>query len=182
MARVARSHGLSAEGSTFEEWDAASRMFDLVISGQAWHWVDPVLGPRKAADLLRPGARFAAFWNLGEHEPVVRDAFDRVYADAGIDTSDSVALGTYRRGGGSTIGDLATSRRFEAAEARRYGWVQRYSRDDWLDQLPTHSDHRTLPPETLASVLHAVGEAIDALGGSLVVHYDTLLVTALRLP
>ncbi|TMD83661.1 MAG: class I SAM-dependent methyltransferase, partial [Chloroflexi bacterium] len=41
MVRVARSHGIQVEVSTFEAWEPAHRLFDLVVSGQAWHWVDP---------------------------------------------------------------------------------------------------------------------------------------------
>ena len=29
--------------------------FDLVVSASAWHWVDPEIGPAKAARVLRPG-------------------------------------------------------------------------------------------------------------------------------
>jgi len=182
MAEVSRAHGLQVEVGKLEEWDAGRREFDLLVSGQAWHWVDPVVGFAKAAEVLRAGGRFAAFWNLGEHEPPMREAFERVYGDLEIDTKNSVALGTYRRDGGDpTIDRLAASGRFEPAEARRYFWDQRYSRDQWLDQLPTHSDHRMLPPDKLDAVLREVGAAIDALGGSIVVHFDTLLVTARRI-
>jgi trans-aconitate methyltransferase len=41
MAEVARTHGVDVEVSGFEDWDAAGRRFDLLISAQAWHWVDP---------------------------------------------------------------------------------------------------------------------------------------------
>lgn len=41
MAVVARRHGPDVEIARFEEWDPAGRTFDLVTSGQAWHWIDP---------------------------------------------------------------------------------------------------------------------------------------------
>ena len=182
MALVARGHGLSVEAATFEEWDPAGRSFDLVVSGQAWHWVDPTVGPLRAAAALRTGGRFAVFWNLGEHEAAVNQAFTDVYSGLGLDMRDSVALGTYRRDGGAgTVSELAASGAFSGTEVRRYFWDQRFSRDEWLDQLPTHSDHRILPPEKLEAVLRGVGAAIDAMGGSILVRYDTMLVTALRI-
>src|SRR5579875_1636628 len=49
MAELARSHGVPVEVSSFEGWDAAGRMFDLLTCGQAWHWVDPARGVPKAA-------------------------------------------------------------------------------------------------------------------------------------
>ena len=39
MAEVARGHGLTVEVDSFEEWDDGGRTFDLVIAGQAWHWM-----------------------------------------------------------------------------------------------------------------------------------------------
>ncbi|WP_244203421.1 class I SAM-dependent methyltransferase, partial [Streptomyces rhizosphaericus] len=59
MADVARRLGTAVEVATFEAWDPAGRHFDAVIAGQAWHWVDPVAGAAKAAQVLRPGARLA---------------------------------------------------------------------------------------------------------------------------
>lgn len=41
MARIARERGFQVETGKFEDWDPAGRLFDAVISGQAWHWVDP---------------------------------------------------------------------------------------------------------------------------------------------
>src|SRR5436190_2520948 len=75
MAEVSRSHGLEVEVSKFETWEPDGRAFDLLVSGQAWHWIDPTVGPTKAGRVIRPGGRFAAFWNLGEHEPETLEAF-----------------------------------------------------------------------------------------------------------
>src|SRR5206468_196610 len=77
---AARSYGLHVEAGTFEEWDAAGRTFDLLIAGQAWHWVDPEPGARKAAAVLRPGALAAMFWNQARQADGVREAIEGVYA------------------------------------------------------------------------------------------------------
>lgn len=53
MADLARARGLEVEVATFEAWDPVGRFFDAVIAGQSWHWVDPVVGAAKAAQLLR---------------------------------------------------------------------------------------------------------------------------------
>src|ERR1700730_12715980 len=42
MAAIARRRGLAVEEGAFEDWDPAGRQFDLLVSAQAWHWVDPV--------------------------------------------------------------------------------------------------------------------------------------------
>lgn len=56
----------------------------------------------------------------------------------------------------------------------------RYSRGQWLDQLGTHSDHIALPSPELVTLLDAVGTAIDRLGGSITVRYETRLISAQR--
>ncbi|MFY1631656.1 class I SAM-dependent methyltransferase, partial [Solwaraspora sp. WMMB335] len=55
MAEFARRSGVEVEVATFEDWDPAGRVFDAVVAGQAWHWVHPVAGATKAAQVLRPG-------------------------------------------------------------------------------------------------------------------------------
>src|ERR1700728_1109954 len=79
MADLARRSGVEAEVATFESWDPAGRAFDAVIAGQAWHWVDPVAGAAKAAQVLRPGGRLAVFWNAFGFPPDLGAAFAAVY-------------------------------------------------------------------------------------------------------
>ena len=67
---------------------------------------------------------------------------------------------------------------FEAVAARRFVWHARHTSAEWVEQLVTHSDHALLPDERRTRLLAAVGDAITRLGGSLLVHYETRLVTA----
>lgn len=53
MADFAQTTGLPVEVSTFEAWEPGGRTFDTVIAAQSWHWVDPVAGAVKAAQVLR---------------------------------------------------------------------------------------------------------------------------------
>lgn len=183
MAAVARRHGIDVVVSSFEAWDPPAERFDLVISGQAWHWVDPAIGPAKAAAVLRPGARLAAFWNSYAHAPEDRAAFDEAYRRHAPDlVAGSVITGTFSWNDEVYVAPLQASGRFEAIEQRRYPWSRAYRRDEWLDQLPTHSDHRTMNPETLKALLTDLGAAMDALGGQIVVDHTTRLIAATRRP
>jgi SAM-dependent methyltransferase len=183
MAAVARRKGLTVEEATFEEWPAAGRQYDLVVSGQAWHWVDPERGPAKAASVLVPGGRLAVFWNLGRHDDETQAALDEVYGrHAPALLKGSIALG--RVFGDRSEGDMATILAvgaFGEPEVRHYERVETYTTAEWLDQLPTHSDHALLEPADRAALLDAVGDAIEGMGGRLALTFDTLLVTATRL-
>lgn len=79
MADVARAAGLPVEVAAFEDWDPAGRAFDAVVSAQTWHWIDPVAGAAKSAQVLAPDGRLAAFWNVGRPSPEVAEAFGTVY-------------------------------------------------------------------------------------------------------
>jgi SAM-dependent methyltransferase len=69
---------------------------------------------------------------------------------------------------------------FGEPEQWQFDWERTYTRDEWLDQLPTLGSLTQLPPGKLAAVLEGVGAAIDAIGGSFTMHYTTVAVTAAR--
>jgi SAM-dependent methyltransferase len=179
MADVARRHLPVVEIAAFEEWDGAGRQFDLAISGQAWHWVEPARGAVRLLDVLRPGGRVGLFWNLGRHEDAIRPAVDQVYkrlAPAGVRN----VLGSLRDGDDVFLEPLVASGGFDPPEIRTYRWEQRYTRAEWLDQVPTHSDHRLMADDDRARLMAAVGAVIDDFGGSFTMVFDTTLITARR--
>src|SRR5882757_626149 len=79
MAEFARGTGVETEVSTFESWDARGRRFDAVVAGTAWHWVDPVKGAAKAAEVLRPNGLIATFWHVFDLPKPIGQAFVTVY-------------------------------------------------------------------------------------------------------
>jgi hypothetical protein len=60
---------------------------------------------------------------------------------------------------------------------RRYPWSQKYAAGEYLDLLPTSSDHRLLPPGQRKGLLHELRRAIEMHGGCIEVQYDALLCT-----
>jgi SAM-dependent methyltransferase len=179
MAAVACRYLPAVEVAPFEAWDAADRAFDLAIAGQAWHWVDPVVGAARLAAVVKPGGRFGLSWNLGRHEDAIRPAIDAAYERAAPAAVRS-SLGPVREDTDQYVEPIAAADAFEAVEERIYGWQHRYTRDEWLDQLPTHSDHRLLTGDDRARLLDAVGAVIDDFGGNFTMDFETVLITARR--
>jgi hypothetical protein len=70
--------------------------------------------------------------------------------------------------------------RFSDPEQWRFDWEWSYTREEWLDLLPTRGALTRLPPDKLAEVLESVGTAIDAMGGGFTMRYATVVVTAAR--
>lgn len=180
MAAVARRSGIDVQVSKFEEWDPVGRLFSLAICAQAWHWLEPGRTLAKLGSMLNPGGRVALFWNKGSHDLEFQVLLDRVYARhaPGLD-SYSILLGLPIEDRiNAARQSLSASSHFNVHEVVRYPWEKRYTRDEWLDHLPTHSDHRTLPESQRKALLDDIGNLIDASGGTVILHYTTWLLSA----
>jgi SAM-dependent methyltransferase len=183
MAEIARGSGVEVEVATFEDWDPAGRYFDAVVAGTAWHWVDPVAGAAKAARVLRPGGRLAPFHHVFEPPPEVTAAAAEVYRRVVPDPPFNLGghksnLDLYQPLFAKIADGIREAGGFSEPEQWRFDWECTYTREQWLDQLPTTGALTQLPPDKLAQVLDGVGAAIDAIGGSFTMRYTTVAVTA----
>jgi SAM-dependent methyltransferase len=184
IAAFARHHGLEVEVAKFEDWDPAGRRFDMLIAGQTWHWIDPVAGPTKAKSVLGRGGRIAVFRNdlqlPAELTEAFAEAYDRVLPDLPLnphrqplhatETLSEKAINRLRQAGG-----------FDTPQLWTFEWQRLYTRDQWLDQLPTSGLLTRLPQPALAELLAGVSAAIDTtVDGSFTARYTTLTVTAQR--
>jgi SAM-dependent methyltransferase len=182
MAEWARLHGLEVEVSTFEDWDPAGRTFDAVVAGMTWHWVDPVAGVVKAAQALRTGGRLALFWYVFQPPADLAAAFSAVYrrvlpgspfakgAMPGLDAYSAFftkAEDGIRQAGG-----------FGEPEQWRFDWDQTYTRDEWLEFVPTSGGHHLFPRALRDELMAGIGAAVDAAGGSFTMHFTAVAVTA----
>lgn len=183
MAAAARNRGLETEVATFEGWDPAGRLFDAVVAGQSWHWVDPLQGAYKAVDVLRPGGRFAAFWHVFQLPPEVAEGFAAAYqravphAPAEPPSAEQLMSG-YETMFAKVADGLWETGAFTEPEEWRFDWEYHCTRDAWLDQLPTLGLLTSLPPDKVAQVLEGAGAAVDVVGGSFTMRYTTVAVTA----
>jgi SAM-dependent methyltransferase len=188
MAEIARGHGVDVEVAAFEGWDAAGRTFDRVASAQAWHWLDLPVATAKAASLLRPGGTLGLIWNAGCQPDDLADALDEVYATVvppgghrlfrgyAADRSSDMKAGL-----DSEIDAISAVTALGAPTEKWYPWTRVYRRDEWLDQLVSRSDHAALEPTVRDRLFEAIGAAIDDQGGSFVMNFETVLITATRL-
>jgi ubiquinone/menaquinone biosynthesis C-methylase UbiE len=76
---------LSLQVSSFEDFAAADASFELIVSGTAFHWVDPEVRFRKPARLLRPGGWLALLETGERYDDPFRAALRGMWADRGGD-------------------------------------------------------------------------------------------------
>lgn len=69
---------------------------------------------------------------------------------------------------------------FTDLTARAVSWHEPRSTADYLGLLGTHSDHILLPDAARERLFAAVAAAIDAVGGSFELTYETVLCLARR--
>jgi SAM-dependent methyltransferase len=188
MAAIARGHGVDVEIAAFEGWDAAGRTFDRVTSAQAWHWLDLPIATAKAASVLRPGGRLCLIWNAGCQPDDLADALEEVYANVVPSGGHRLFRGyaanrssDVKTGLDSEVDAVSAVREFGAPTEKWFPWKRAYERDEWLDQLLSRSDHTALEPAVRDVLFEAIGAAIDDHGGTFVMDFKTVLITATRL-
>ena len=184
MADQARQRGLEVEVATFEGWDPAGREFGAVVAGQAWHWIDPVAGAAKAARSLRPGGRLAVFWNASQPPPDLAEAFAAVFRmvlpDSPLFRRPAPGAEAYSGLSAKAADGIREAGAFGDPEQWEFEWDRPYTRDEWLEQVPTSGFAARLQPDTMRQILAGIGSAIDAAGGSFIMHYTAVVVTAAR--
>jgi SAM-dependent methyltransferase len=166
MAEVARQKDLRVEVARFEDWDDAGRRFDLVTSGDAWHWIDPVAGLAKATSVLRAGGTLARFWNsmvLDADVLAVLGGVYRVHAPSAWlygepppPSEEMFAASGWTR---DTDG-------LAFAETKIYPWERTFAVEEWVQYIATISDHRRLGGDALAALQGAARDALSSVSVS----------------
>ena len=179
MADVARAHGVRVEIARFEDWDDAGRRFDLVTSGDSWHWIEPNDGYAKLARVVPPGGTFVRFWNMQRLDDDVMEALDDVYR--------AVAPGVYVYGRLPPLKDedadwLPLQRPFTQFDAKSYVWERRVTGADWAAFTATISECRRLPPERLAALQAGIRSTLERFGETVRVRVATTALFARRDP
>lgn len=184
MAALARRSGLPVEVATFEDWNPDGRTFDAIVAAQSWHWIEPVDGAAKAARVLRPGGLLAIFWNTFQPDPDVAEALARVYRRV-LPESPLYRLGmagpdSYAGVCGKAADGITQAGAYGEPEQALFAWDRDYTRDEWLDQVPTFGGHDHVESAVLEELLTCLGAEIDAMGGAFTMHYVALALTATR--
>lgn len=189
MAQIARRNTagspiVEVREVEFERWEPEERV-KLVYSAQAWHWIQPAVRLVLAAETLEPGGALAAFWNgvIWESSPL-RDELDAAYQQHAPElarrTSSMRPRSEAPRDWVEWERELRAADGFVEPERREYEWLHRYSTEEYVALLQTHSDHVVLEPSRRRELLQAVRRAIDSAGGRLELEYVTRLALARR--
>jgi hypothetical protein len=118
--------------------------------------------PAKAADILLPFGKIALFWNHGTQDEELSEALHRVYDELapGMEENSIILRDLGRERAEEAARDFDATLRFTPSKIRSYPWSKRYDADEWLDNLMTHSDHRTMDPLAREALFVAIADVI----------------------
>lgn len=148
--------------TTFEDWQPQNQSFDLIVSATAFHWVDPEIGYKKAAEVLRPQGYVALFWNL-HPEPYtgffscVQEVYHRVVPQWGV--TDQRPSTKERLEAIKT--QIRRSGYFQEPILKQYTWSTRFTTEQYIRLLNTYSDHRSLEESIRKELLRQIAELIE---------------------
>ena len=192
-----RVGGVELVHARFEDADLPRGAFDAVVSASAFHWVDPAVGWRKAADVLRPGGAIVLLTHMFVAGAVSADAAAKlraVYArhtgaEWRLRTPDEVLAEAHaRRDNVSAVWAVADGRP-EVAEARRLfepatvealAWEARYSADELIAYQRTTATNLGLDEGRSAALEQELRALVQELGGVFPRTYLTLAAVARR--
>ena len=189
MARVAARRcadldNVTIELTTFEEWESAGREFDLVVSAQAWHWVNPDIGYPKAHAVLRPAGVLALLWHRSVwSEGPLRDAMIALYeslAPGFMEATPTFPGLRMTEADARRPAEIESTGLFSGVEVHSHHWQQTYTTAGYLELLGTQSDHVLLDLATREALFESVGRLLDDIGGEVTVPYVTHLFLARR--
>ena len=138
----------------------------------------------KAASILRPNGSLGLIWTGGAHPDDLADVYSTVVPSGthGLFRGYAAHRSTDVRAGLDGVVDAITANPdFGAVTERWFPWTQRYQKDEWLYLLLTNSQYPALEANLRHRLLDAVATTIDDYGGSFLMDFETVLITAKRL-
>jgi SAM-dependent methyltransferase len=171
--------------SPFESWAPGDQEpFDLVFAATSWHWLDPQVGYRRAAELLRPAAHLAIVATEHVSPPDGDDFFRQVE-----EVYDQVGMGDGQGGPpppeavpAPDVEAITGSGFFGQPTVHRYLWSREYSAEEYLAVLSTYSGHIAATAQQRQRLFTRIRELIAARpSGAVRKHYLNVLQIGRRI-
>jgi SAM-dependent methyltransferase len=166
--------------TTFEDWTAAPKSYDLIFAAQSYHWTNPEMRTSKSAALLAPAGTLAIFgsWTELAASPL-REQIAAAHARhapelLGVDP----ARDWYGSSDVPVLDELRASGRFTDIVYDCFPWQRTLPSQLYCDLLRTYAYYRVVPVERMKALLEEVADAIRANGGEIALGYKTGLILA----
>jgi SAM-dependent methyltransferase len=167
--------------STFEDFQTDC-VFDLVISAQAFHWLDPNLASGRMKQLLQSSGHVMLFWHMQDVIPTSPQA---ILYQLGLKHFDSFPLMNPPEYSleflDSMVQILCKDDKIGDVQVSEYPWVQAYDKSMFVSLFHSWSKYVMLPDLTKERIDNELDQYLDSLTGDPVIRYRTCLIHAQKL-
>ena len=168
----------------FEDAELPIDSFGLVFSATAFHWIEPSIAYKKAADVLEPGGTLALFWNLmPEPDIATKQKLSVILDNRRAALSESAfGHGDRSRTINEGLQELTQTGLFADIEHYLFDWQLKMTPLEFTDLLSTFSNFQSLPKVT-ADTLYADIEGFirEDLEGEILLNYSSILNLARKI-
>lgn len=170
---------VSVLNMAFEDWLVEAGGFDLAISADAFHWIQPEIGYPKVASALKPTGTLAFFWNTPlEMDPKITATLAQVYksrAPQAEKPEGSITAEWMIK----TISEvIAQSGCFSDVMIKSYPVIEILSVDHYIKNLWTYSSHRPLDRGTREYLYDGLREVLERFGEKITTTRQVILFLA----
>lgn len=178
--RLAPYPNVIVEQGTFETF-TSDTPFDALISVQAFHWIEPGFGLSHAASLLHSDGALLLAWHQDRRQDTAFErAVDPVYER--YEAPLQLQRPTPNATAANIVEALMISPDFYGLRVSSFPWQETYHGARYLELLTTFSNVQALDTAARRAFLGEIAELVDAYGGSVIRHYESLLLSARRYP
>ena len=166
----------------FEDAVLESGVYDALVSAQAFHWVDPVTGLKKALQVLRPGGLIALFWNYGclDQQPRLLRCRDAIMDVAPhFDQWPDSSTAAFNRHADEWLTTLEAQAGLSTCSREDFEWSIDWSPASIVDWLTTHSWWRRLGCEEQNALLPRLSTILSEADSDRPMPFKSLLIYAI---
>jgi SAM-dependent methyltransferase len=163
----------------FEDWPVEAGRFDLAISADAFHWVQPEVGYPMVKSALKPSGKLAFFWNSpNEIDTEISDELTQVYR-SGAPQAEKPEGSFTAEWMIETISEvIAQSGCFSDVMIKSYPVTETLSVDHYIENLWTYSSHRSLDQRTRERLYDGIRKVLEKFGGKITTTRQVILFMA----
>lgn len=164
-------------GLRFEDFKGAAQSLDLIVSAEAFHWIEPAFGLARSHELLKRGGTFAALWYYDDSEgspfwEATQVAYEKYQPKA---AAHDIPL---RQKVARFLPFLRNHPDFSEYNQTEWNWDLTYSTAEYAKLLATYSSTQALDEERRREFVHEISEIVDGFGGSVTKRFKVILAAA----
>lgn len=164
------------ENNSFEDWDSQGEKFELLISAQAFHWIDPKVKYLKASSVLKENGSMGLFWNFyDENKSDFLKEYDEIYKTIVPNYNESEKK-TLEQWVQELKQEIEESELFKYVTVKHYKWETQYSEEHFINLLNTYSDFYLLEDSIKEKIYNEIHDLFIKYGKMINLRYHTVLV------